>query len=160
MAGGALPSAPVVALATGVLVLLGVAMSGREWRLPSLLIVLVGAQLALHVALAGGAEAQSHAMPGMSHAGMADMGTLPGLTMSAMHVGAAVLAAVLLRRGEQWCLSLVDLLGRPVRAIRMVVVPLPRQRRLPVQAPPPSGARTRHLSPSLSRRGPPALSPA
>ena len=152
MAGGALPSAGVVALASAGLVLLGIAMSGREWGLPSLLTVLVGAQLAFHVVLAGGAQAQMHAMPGMSQPGM-----VPGVAMTGTHVAVAVVAALLLRRGELWCHALVELLGRPVRAIALVVVPLPRLRRLPAHAAP-LGAPSRHLADSLSSRGPPALS--
>jgi hypothetical protein len=156
MAGGALPSAGVVTLATAGLVLLGVAMSGREWGLPSLLTVLVGAQLAFHVVLAGGAQVQARsqmsAMPGMSHEG-----TVPGIVMTGVHVAVAVVAAVLLRRGELWCQALLELLGRPVRAVALVVVPLPRQRRLPAHVAP-LASLVEHLADSLSRRGPPALS--
>jgi hypothetical protein len=154
MAGGALPSTTVVVLATGGLVLLGVSMSGRTWGLPSLLTVLVGAQLGLHVTLAGSAPQQMDAMPGMAH-----QGVVPGLAMTGVHLGAAVVAAALLRRGERWCCALVDLLGRPLRAIALVVLPVPRPRPLSAH-PAPAGSRTRHLSPGLSRRGPPALSPA
>lgn len=152
MAGGALPSLSVVAAATAGLVLLGVAMSDREWGLPSLLSVLLGAQLALHVVLASGARAKMAGMPGMSH-----QGTVPGLAMTAVHVGAAVLAAALLRRGELWCQSLVHVLGRPLRAVLLVALPVPR----PVLAtahPAPAGGHHLHLAHSLSRRGPPALS--
>lgn len=162
MAGGPLPSVPVVALATAALVLLGVTMSDRTWGLPSLLTVLVGAQLGFHVVLAGSAQAQAQApvhasmdaMPGMSHTG-----TVPGLAMTAAHLGAALLAAGLLRRGEQWCQALVALVCAPVRAIALTTLPLPRTRLLSAH-PAPAQARTRHLSPSHSRRGPPALSPA
>jgi hypothetical protein len=152
MAGGALPSVPVVALATAGLVLLGIAMSDRQWGLPSLLTVLVGAQLGFHLVLAGGAGAQMQAMPGMSHQGM-----VPGLTMTAAHVAAAAVAAIVLRRGELWCHALVELMSRPVRAIALAVVPLPRLRPVPIHAAA-GGTSQLHLSDSLSRRGPPSLS--
>lgn len=152
MAGGALATGPVVALATGGLVLLGIAMSGRPWTLPSLLTVLVGAQLVLHVLLAGAAH--EHPMAGMSHDGLA-----PGIAMTSAHLVAAVLAALVLRRGERWCRGLVELIGRPVRAVQVAGLPLLRFRQLPLRPCPP-GPMTQHLATSLSRRGPPALSPA
>lgn len=155
MAGGALPSLSVVAAATAGLVLLGVAMSDREWGLPSLLSVLLGAQLGLHVVLASGARAEMSTMAGMP--GMSHQGTVPGLAMTAVHVGAAVLAAALLRRGELWCQALVHVLGRPLRAVLLVALPVPRPVLATAHPAPASGHRL-HLAHSLSRRGPPALS--
>jgi hypothetical protein len=152
MAGGALPSVSVVALVTAGLVLLGVAMSDRLWGLPSLLSVLLGAQLVLHVVLASSARAEMPAMPGMSH-----QGTVPGLAMTAVHVGAAVVAAALLRRGELWCQSLLHVLGRPVRAVLLAALPVPRPPR-PTAHPAPATGHHLQLSHSLSRRGPPAPS--
>jgi hypothetical protein len=151
MAGGMLPSAPVMALATSSLVALGVALSGRPWGLASLVAVLFGSQLALHVVLAGTADGQ--AMEGMSG------DAVPGASMTGAHLGAAVATAVVLRRGEQWCQALVGLLARPLRAVALTVLPLPLRRRLPVRGPARVPVRTR-LASSLSRRGPPVLSPA
>ena len=146
-AGGMLPSATVMAAATGCLVLLGIAMSGRTWELSSLMSVLIGAQLALHVVLADAAHA--HTMAGMS-----DGGPASGIAMTGAHVTAAVVSALLLRRGERWLLALVDLLRRPLRAAAMSVRPVPRPGQLSV----PTtwlGRSTSVLADCLSRRGPP-----
>ena len=149
-AGGMLPSAPVTALATGCLVLLGIAMSSRPWDLPSLLAVLVGAQLALHVALAGGAP--GHGMTGMPH-----QVVVPGSLMLAAHLAAAGATALLLRRGERWLLALVDLLRRPLQAVSLSLADLPRQAHPAVRHPAPVLAVTQ-LRHSVSRRGPPLSS--
>jgi hypothetical protein len=150
MAGGMLPSGPMLAVATAGLVLLGVAMSARAWGLPSLLTVLVGAQLAFHVAMAGTSHA--HAMAGMSH-----QGTVPGLEMAGAHLLAAVITAVLLLRGERWCEALIELLRRPLRAVLLTILPVLRPREISIHT-----ADTTyvicHLAHSVSRRGPPALS--
>jgi hypothetical protein len=156
MAGGALPSPLTLAAVTAGFVVLGVAMSSRTWTLPSLLAVLVGAQALLHVLLAGSAQAHAMAaMPGMT----ATHGMAPDASMAAAHLVAAALAAVLLRRGELWCQSLVELLSRPLRAISLPALPAPLRRSLVTFS-----ADTAPVSPllvhSLSRRGPPALSPA
>ncbi len=148
-AGGMLPSATVMGVATGCLVLLGIAMSGRTWDLPSLLTVLVGAQLALHVVLAGGSA--GHQMAAMSH----DL-VVPGPLMLAAHLGAAGAAALLLRGGERWLLALVDLLRRPLRAGTLSVPDLPRTSRPAVQHPALAPV-VSLLMHSVSRRGPPLL---
>ena len=150
MAGGVLPGGTQMALVTAGLVLLGIAMSRRPWGLPSLLTVLIGAQVALHVVLADTAHA--HSMAGMSHQGLA-----AGLLMTFAHLVAATVTALLLRQGERWCQALVELLGRSVRAVRVAVLPLLRFRQLPVR-PAPASPVTRHLAHSLSRRGPPLFS--
>ena len=149
-AGGMLPSATVMAVATGCLVLLGIAMSGRTWELPSLLSVLVGAQLVLHVVLAGGST--GHEMAAMSHELV-----VPGPLMVAAHLGSAGVAALLLRGGERWLLALVDLVRRPLQAGSLSVADLPRPARPALH----HSARVPVVSlllHSVSRRGPPASS--
>jgi len=150
-AGGMLPSAPTMAAATGSLVLLGIAMSSRSWELPSLLAVLVGAQLALHVVLAGSGS-HAHGMAGMSPAL-----AVPGSLMLTAHLAAAGATALLLRRGERWLLALVDLLRRPLHAARLSVVDLPRQARQDARHAAPA-VTVSDLLPGLYRRGPPLSS--
>jgi hypothetical protein len=72
-------------------------------------------------------------------------------------VGAALLTAVLLGRGEDWCWSLLRLLSRPLRMLAAVdALPVSPPRRLPV--PPVIDAPSLLLlANSQSRRGPPCV---
>jgi hypothetical protein len=124
------PTGPVQLVLAAVAVVLGVALSRRRWTTPSLLVMLLGAQLAWHElfsllpagghhggpGLSGPAGAPAMAgMPGMP--AMAPVGGPPGWLMPVMHVVAAVLTALLLQRGEGWCWWLLTLLVRPARRL-------------------------------------------
>lgn len=109
--GGALPPATAATL-FGLTVAGSVALSGRRWTLSALTTVLLGVQLVCHVALAGQATAAN-----LAENGHPAHGTSPPMLIA--HVLAALVTAVLLRRGESWCWRLVALLVRPARAARL-----------------------------------------
>jgi hypothetical protein len=103
--GGPAPAVPVTAGLAVVAVLVSVALSRVRWCLGSLLGVLTAAQLVFHVALAGGV-----------------MGTGAGWSMVAGHSAAALITALVLRRGEDACWQVADIVTRPARALRAVLV--------------------------------------
>jgi hypothetical protein len=110
--GGSLPATTTAVTVLGLTVAGSVALSSRRWTLSALTTVLLGVQVVCHVALAGHASAanlaaHSHATHGAS------------ASMLVAHVLAALVTAVLLRRGESWCWRLVALLGRPAQAARL-----------------------------------------
>ena len=102
--GGPAPSVPVTASLAVVAVLLSVALSRVRWDVGPLLVVLTAAQLVFHVGLAGG---------------VLDSGTR--WSMVAGHGAAALITALLLRRGEDACWQVADIMARPDRALRAVV---------------------------------------
>lgn len=151
LGGGAAPAAGPLSMIALAAVLGSVALSGQRWSATALLGVLLGVQLAAHVVFAAGAAA---AVP-MHHAPLA----VHGLPMLAGHLAAAVLTALLLRRGETWCWRVTGLLSRPVRATRALDVPVMPWR-------PASGRRIAdrvavlrscRLAWAQPRRGPPAV---
>jgi len=150
--GGSLPPA-TAAILLGLTVAGSVALSGRRWTFSALATVLLGVQLVCHVALAGHATAanltnHSHAAHGTS------------ASMLVAHVLAALVTAVLLRRGESWCWRLVALLGRPVQVARLFSTRpmLKRVARLVAAADgAPALLRSLLLADAQPRRGPPAL---
>ncbi len=156
LAGGRPPAPTDLALLLAAAWAVATALGGRRWGLPSLLAVLAGAQVVLHVGLAGatpvGAAGAGRAMAGM--AGMAGSGgAAHGPWMLLAHLAAALLTAVLLRRGEDWLWALLELVtrGRRAPAAPPVVragAPLPFDGT--VLAPLPSPYRS-----SEPRRGPP-----
>jgi hypothetical protein len=111
LVSGMTPSSSTLALVSVVAVVVGVAMSGRRWRLPSLFAVLGGAQLVFHILMSRGADDSMRAM----HEQAAGRLTEHPLMMVGAHVVAALVSAALLERGEQWCWQLVELLTRPLR---------------------------------------------
>ena len=139
LAGGLLPGAGHLGTLLAGSVVTAVALSGRRWQLPSLLSVLLGAQVVLHYGFAHGAH-HAHGSPA---------------AMVSAHVTAALLTSLLLRRGEDWCWSLVDLLTRAWRTVRLLLPPVPAPRRTgcPTTVTPSVEDR---LSACLPRRGPPA----
>jgi hypothetical protein len=169
--GGMAPSAGALALTALLAVVASTALSSRRWTLASLLLVLVGAQCFFHLAFAGPTSsavfdsAMSHrgAVPAMGHdlpvgGAMSDMamGGHHGWLMVASHLLAAVLSALVLRRGEEWSWRLLDLVGRPVRRAALELRPLstpPRRPAAPTRAIP--VLRSRLLLDVQSRRGPP-----
>jgi hypothetical protein len=152
-AGGGLPSGTALAPLTLVAVAAGVGLSNRRWTAIPLMTMLLGAQVVFHVAFGGmGHPQMSHPMSqavsqgtagvtnhlgpssvdsagglqtGGSAAGMVMTGHT-GATMLAAHLLAALVTALLLRRGEDWCWRLLDLMTRPVRgaALRSPLLPV------------------------------------
>ena len=103
--GGPAPALPVTAGLALVAVLVSVALSRVRWGLGSLLLVLLVAQLVFHVALSGG---------------VADIGASWSMVMG--HAAAALMTAVLLRRGPDACWRVAYIVTRPARALRAAVV--------------------------------------
>ncbi len=144
----------------------GIALSGREWRLPRLLLTLGAAQLVIHLALSSSGRhvtsVSGHDMPSDGMAGMATTTAEPvassssGLVMLLAHAVAVVLTALLLRKCETWAAHVVEVLRTALRPH----FPLPR-RLVPVPASPvrwalaPLVLREQLLAFSLTRRGPP-----
>lgn len=114
--GSVLPTRPLLVLFAA-LVAGSVALSGRRWTLNPLLAVLLGTQVVFHVAFAGA----THHLAGLDHQMMGAHN--PSWRMTGAHVAAAVLTALLLRRGETWCWQLAALVTRPVRAARLLTSP-------------------------------------
>jgi hypothetical protein len=147
LASGMTPPASSLAVAGAVALLVGIVMSGRRWRLPSLIAVLAAAQLAFHVLLGGSA----HAMPGMpAPAG----GSHHPVLMVLAHAMAVVVSAALLERGEDWCWQLVELLTRPLRFTRLAPVVAHAELSVINEWTSPVGRRQVWLS-SQQHRGPP-----
>ncbi len=156
---------PLVAMAggLGVLILAGVALAGVERSLPTILAGLVGGQFMLHVLFAAAQHGQGG---GHGHAqyGGHDVPAAGGLGMTLAHLGAAVVSAWWLRRGERavWRLARKVAAALARRAPALLADPAPA--RPESGAAPeaahtlrPSGAVLRHV---LVRRGPPSPSTA
>lgn len=156
-AGGGIPAAaPFVALSVAA-VLGAVSLSGKRWTLPSLLGVLLGAQVVFDLAFAEVTTSTGHHS---THAAAAhhSMAT-GGWGMLVAHGAAAVLTALLLRRGEDACWRAVQALARPVSVIRAFRAP-----RVPTPFSPPRAEgyhvvvlRSLLLVCAAPRRGPPVL---
>lgn len=155
LGGGAAPPAGPLAVIALTALVGSVALSGQRWSGTALLGVLLGVQLSAHVVFAGATAvtAPMHHEPGpVTGHGL-------GWTMLTGHLLAAVLTALLLRRGESWCWRVTDLLSRPVRAGRALALPGMPPRRAAGQR---STGRVAALRPCLlawvqPRRGPPAV---
>ncbi len=153
LGSGSAPGLLPLAGLTSAAVLVAVALSGVRWRLTSLLALLLGAQVVFHVAFAA---AHGHpAAPGhTAHL------TGPGVSgrMLALHLVAAVVTAVLLRRGEDACWQLASAVARPVRVARLRVATAVAQQ-LPRLGAGRHGERSmvsQLLVDTAPRRGPPA----
>lgn len=161
VAGGGTPPALRLAVLTVVAVLISVGLSGRRWNLGLLLAVLLTAQGAVHVAFgdltnAAAARASTHLHPGGAVHGM--VVDPAGWHIVGAHLLAALLTALLLRRGEAWCWWLVAMVATPLRAVRLLSVSV-----APAAATPTVGVERRPmfrqirlLMLSQARRGPPA----
>ncbi|MFC0040808.1 hypothetical protein [Actinomadura rayongensis] len=153
----AVPVAAVLAGFGGSL-LLGFALAGRERSLVTITGVLLGGQYLLHCLFSGSSQ------PGML---MHHPATVPvpvehhsGSWMTFAHVGAALVAAWWLRRGERAVWGLARrLAGRPARLL--LVLPRPVgpvvARPVPAVRPRPAVHVLRH---EVVRRGPPSVSRA
>ena len=116
-AGGAAPPAGQLGLAILSVLVVSRALSVRRWTVGPLLAVLLGSQALFHVAFSG-AGAAMHLHGGPHVAGGSPMPGHSGLLMLVGHSVAALLTALLLRRGEDWLWSLVALLARAWRVVR------------------------------------------
>jgi hypothetical protein len=177
-AGGQVNALTASALG-GFVIVFGVALSSRQWRLPSLLAFLSGFQVVFHLIVSASstpawdADISSHAGHNMSMAatmdmsGSMDMSPVGGpvdhwmsspAAMVAFHLAAAVITAVLLCHGEACCWALIGLLLRPLLLLRAPRRPLVVSRRWqPTAAPSPVGCEV--LASDLVRRGPPVPRP-
>jgi hypothetical protein len=157
-AGGTAPPPGQLVLVILAVLVVSLALSARRWTVGPLLAVLLGSQALFHVAFSGAGAAHVH---GGQHVSESAMPGHPGLLMLVGHGVAALLTALLLRRGEDWLWGLVALLARAWRVVRVAAEE-------PVGAP-----RTRAMSRSgdvravlhllehaVARRGPPERVPA
>jgi hypothetical protein len=116
-AGGTAPPPGQLALAVLAVLVVSLALSARRWTIGPLLAVLLGSQALFHVAFSGAGAAHVH---GGQHGSSASaMPGHPWLLMLVGHLVAALLTALLLRRGEDWLWGLVALLARVVRVMRL-----------------------------------------
>jgi hypothetical protein len=152
-AGGSTPALGTLTVPVLVLLLVSYGLSGRRWTVGPLVAVLLGAQGFFHVAFA---DAATHGHGGFAGAGSPAPGH-PALPMLAGHVGAALLAALLLRRGEDWLWGLVALLALAWRTARIAAPrPVPATRTLARSLPGEVPAALHLLEDAVARRGPPA----
>jgi hypothetical protein len=158
-AGGTAPPPGQLVLAVLALLVVSLALSARRWTVGPLLAVLLGSQALFHVAFSGAGSAHVH---GGQHVMSASaMPGHPWLLMLVGHGLAALLTALLLRRGEDWLLDLVALLARAWRVACVVAEEPARARR--TRALPWSGdvrVVLDLLEHAVARRGPPARMPA
>lgn len=156
-AGGAAPPAGQLLLAVLAVLVVSRVLSVRRWTVGPLVAVLLGSQALFHIAFSGSAAA-GHVHGGQHVAGGSPMPGHPGPLMLVGHSVAALLTALLLRRGEDWLESLVTLVTRAWRVMRAAAEE-------PVAAAP-ARAVTRSgdvpallhlLEHAVARRGPPGL---
>jgi hypothetical protein len=93
----------------------GLALSARRWTVGPLLAVLLGSQVLFHVAFSGAGTAHVHV--GQHVTSESAMPGHPWLLMLVGHGVAALLTALLLRRGEDWLWGLMALLARAWRVV-------------------------------------------
>jgi hypothetical protein len=128
-AGGTAPPPGQLVLAVLAVLVVSLALSARRWTIGPLLAVLLGSQTLFHVAFSGAGAAHVHG--GQHVAGASSMPGHPWLLMLVGHGVAALLTALLLRRGEDWLWGLAALLSRAWRVVRVaseeqVAAPLSR----------------------------------
>jgi hypothetical protein len=157
-AGGSAPPAGWLLVLALVTLLVSAGLSGRRWTLGPLLGLLLGAQVAFHVAF--GSRSTGH-VPGGQHLGHAAM--VPGhsgVAMLAGHALAALLTALLLRRGEDCAWRAVDLLARVWTVVRATATGsiVVGRATTPATVRVPAGLGL--LEHVVARRGPPVLAAA
>jgi len=116
-AGGTAPPPGQLVLAVVAVLVVSLALSARRWTIGPLLAVLLGSQAVFHVAFSGAGAAHVHG--GQHMPGASAMPGHPWLLMLVGHGVAALLTALLLRRGEDWLWGLVALLTRAWRVVRV-----------------------------------------
>lgn len=137
--GGALPDLTGLSVAMVLALALGVAVAGRRRGLPALLALLVAGQVLLHLVLSVTAHAHGGSL---------------NLTMLVSHLGAAVLAALVIDRGEDLVARWAAYLAQAIGVVELVPA---RPTVLPSRAIATSSA-DRHtvaLEHHVVRRGPP-----
>lgn len=152
-AGGALPSTGLAVVLTTLLAGAGVALADRQRGLPSILAVVGGSQLTLHVLL----DRLGHAH---GAAGGGDASALPSPLMVVTHTVAAVMVAVLLAGAERSVFALAAVLRWLLGGVLPAPRPLPAmglaaQEQTPVALAPGSITLTVLLTRVNARRGPP-----
>lgn len=115
--GGALPRPSTLFPLLLVVLIVSLGLAGRRWTIGPLLAMLFGAQALFHVAAEAGATAHVHGQ----HVDAASMGGQPSAAMTAAHATAALVTALLLRRGDAWVWRLAELVARAWRVARIVV---------------------------------------
>jgi hypothetical protein len=157
-AGGSAPPARWLLVLSLVTLLVSVGLSGRRWTLGPLTGLLLGAQVVFHVAFGSGAAGHVHGGQHLGHAAM--MPGHSGVTMLAGHAVAALVTALLLRRGEDCAWRAVDLLARAWRVARVTAAGrvVAGRAMTPVTVRVPAGLGL--LEHVVARRGPPVLAAA
>jgi hypothetical protein len=154
-AGGPAPQPGTLVLVVLPVLLVSVGLSGRRWTIGPLLAMLLGAQALFHVAAGAGAAAHVH--HGHDVGGALATAGQSGPAMLTAHAAAALLTALLLRRGDDWVWRLAELLARAWRAARIVVDQLaPRPARgIGMSTAAEMPAALHLLEHAVDRRGPP-----
>jgi hypothetical protein len=116
-AGGSTPAPGPLMMLVLVVLLVTYGLSGKRWTVGPLVAVLLGSQVLFHVVFADATTTHGH--HGSLAGGMSSAPGHPALLMLAGHAAAAMLTAMLLRRGEDWLWGLVALLARAWRAVRI-----------------------------------------
>ena len=153
-AGGTAPPPEQLVLAVLAVLVVSLALSARRWTIGPLLAVLLGSQALFHVAFSGAGAAHVHG--GQHEMSASGMPAHSWLLMLLGHGVAALLTALLLRRGEDWLWGLVALLARAWRVVRVaaeerVAAPCTRAIFRPGDLP----AVLDLLEHAVARRGPP-----
>jgi hypothetical protein len=116
-AGGTAPPPGPLVLAVLAVLVVSLVLSARRWTVGPLLAVLLGSQVLFHVAFSGAGTAHVHV--GQHVTSESAMPGHPWLLMLVGHGAAALLTALLLRRGEDWLWGLVAVLARAWRVVRV-----------------------------------------
>ena len=151
---GTAPPPGQLVLAVLAVLVVSLALSARRWTVGPLLAVLLGSQALFHVAFSGAGAAHVH--DGQHMMSATAMPGHPWLLMLVGHGVAALLTALLLRRGEDWLWDLVALLARAWRVVRIASdepVAVDRSRAMPRSGDVPAVLDL--LEHAVARRGPP-----
>ena len=156
-AGGAPPPAGQLTLAVLAVLVVSRALSVRRWTVGPLIAVLLGSQALFHIAFSGSGAA-AHVHGGQHVAGGSPMPGHSGPLMLVGHCVAALVTALLLRRGEDWLESLVALVTRAWRVVRAAAEePVAAARARAVTRSGDVPALLHLLEHAVARRGPPGL---
>jgi hypothetical protein len=153
-AGGTAPPPGQLVFAVLAVLLVSLALSARRWTIGPLLAVLLGSQALFHVAFSGAGATHVHG--GQHEMSSPAMPGHPWLVMLVWHGVAALLTALLLRRGEDWLRGLVALLTRAWRVVRVAAEePVVAHRARAMSRPGDVGLVLDLLEHAVARRGPP-----
>ena len=155
-AGGAAPPAGQLVLAVLAVLVVSRVLSVRRWTVGPLVAVLLGSQALFHIAFTSSAAA-GHVHGGQHVAGGSPMPGHSGPLMLVGHSVAALLTALLLRRGEDWLESLVGLATRAWRVVRAAAEEPVAARARGVTRSGDVPALPHLLEHAVARRGPPGL---